>query len=121
MGRAKPRNGPFQPSGLLVAYDLIGHYNLAMAFHHLMNMYSPIDGPSQAMLAALKDGYRLSLPIEAEPAPGVIPNSQAHMLKNGIVGVYVTVEAAMRDEMRPHLPMLIPGPFSEWLAARPKL
>lgn len=86
-----------------------------------MNMYSPLDQSSQAMLMALQDGYRLSLPIEAHPAPGIVPNTQEHMLTNGIIGVYVTLEAAQRDEMRPHLPMMTAGPFEEWLSAQPHL
>lgn len=88
-----------------------------MTFYHFMNMRTPLDTPSQDMLVALQDGYRLSLPIEAAPAPGAIPNSQEHMLQNGIVGVYVTLEAASRDEMAPYTPM-IGMPLEPWLTRR---
>lgn len=86
-------------------------------FYHFMNMRSPIDGSAQDMLIALGDGYRLSLPIEAEPAPGIVPNSQEHMLKNGIIGVYVTLEAASKDTMAPHTPW-VEMPLEAWLTSR---
>ena len=60
-------------------------------FYHLMNMRSPIDGPSQDMLMALGENYRISLPIEAEAAEDIVPVPQNIMLKNGITGVYVTL------------------------------
>jgi len=85
-----------------------------------MNMRSPIDISAQAMLIALQDGYMLSLPIEADPAPGIIPVPQAEMVKNGIVGVYVTLEAAHRPEMTAHTPMLS-MPLEDWLTLRVKL
>jgi hypothetical protein len=89
-------------------------------FYHFMNMRSPIDPPAQAMLLALGDGYRLSLPVEADAAPGIVPATQDQMLKNGIVGVYVTLEAASHERMAPHTPM-IGMPLCEWLERRVRL
>jgi len=89
-------------------------------FYHFMNMRSPIDLSARSMLVALQDGYRLSLPIEADPAPGITPVPQAEMVKNGIVGVYVTLEAAQREEMAPHTPM-VGMPVDKWLEMRVKL
>lgn len=89
-------------------------------FYHFMNMRSPIDGPAQNMLVALGEGYRLSLPVEADPAPGIVPVPQSEMIKNGITGVYVTLEAASQDKMAPHTPM-IGMPLEEWLTRRVQL
>ena len=89
-------------------------------FYHFMNIYSPIDGPAYAMLEALGPDYRLSTPVKADPAPGVTPNSVETMQANGIVGVYVTIEAAMRKSMWPHSPM-ISEPMDQWLLKRKKL
>lgn len=91
-----------------------------MTFYHLMNMRTPLDGSSQSALMALGDGYRLSLPIEADPAPGITPVPQAVMLQNGIIGLYVTLEALSKPEMAPHTPW-VGMPLMEWLERRPKL
>lgn len=69
---------------------------------------------------ALGEDYRLSLPIEADPAPGITPVPQAEMLKNGIIGVYVTLESLSKPEMAPHTPW-VGMPLEEWLKRRPTL
>lgn len=89
-------------------------------FYHFMNMRSPIDGPSLAMLAVLGQDYRLSLPIEGSTSPEITPVSQDEMIKNGIVGVYVTTQAALKPEMRPHTPFL-DIPVDHWLIRRKRL
>lgn len=89
-------------------------------FYHLMNVRTPLDGSSQDMLTALHYGYKLSLPIEADPAPGITPVPQAEMVKNGIVGVYVTAEAISEPEMAAHTPW-VGMPIMEWLERRPQL
>jgi hypothetical protein len=89
-------------------------------FYHLMNARTPLDSVSQDMLMALGQDYRLSLPIEADPVPGISPVPQEVMLKNGIIGVYVTTEALSKPEMAPHTPW-VGMPLTEWLERRIKL
>lgn len=74
-----------------------------MIYYHLMNMRTPFDYPNQDALLAFGD-YKLSLPIKADPLPGITPIPQAEMIVNGIVGLYVRSNAAETPDIAKHWP-----------------
>lgn len=86
-----------------------------------MNMRTPFDQSAQQTLTVCGAGYKLSLPIEAKESPGIEPVPQSIMVRNGIVGLYVTAETVALPEMIPHLPWITGISFQEWFSNRPTL
>lgn len=70
-----------------------------MDYRHLTNLRTPLDIHDRTMLVVLQE-YHLGDPVQAHPSENVEPVDVPTMKSNGVVGLYVTLAAAVQAEFK---------------------
>ncbi len=74
-----------------------------MDFRHVTNLQTPYDDLDENLLKCLGENHKIGDPIPAQQVPGcVAPKPYADLLRDGIVGLYVSWEG-LNDPLVAHL------------------